>query len=278
MKTAQCYYCGSGKNTFYAEENGFILVKCSGCGLLYVEKRPEDDQITQAHKQGKHTGLKQLDVTGVYSPGRVKVYRKVLDDLFGGDMNHLQSWLDVGCGHGEFMLAVQRYAPGAINVSGTEPNVHKQASARKRGLHVEYFDLETHAGQYDMISMLNVYSHLPDPPRFLEGLKKLLRPGGEIIVQTGDTAGFSARDHYRPFCLPDHLSFASQAIVVGILERLGFEVLSIRKYPYVRLELVSLIKEAVKALLPQFSSRLRYYMKWKQYSATDMYIRARLKN
>lgn len=278
MKTKGCYYCGTGQHSFYAEENGFTLVKCSGCGLLYVDNRPDDDQISQAHKQGKHTGIKELDVTGVFSPGRLKVYRKVLDDLFGGDLGNHRTWLDVGCGHGEFMLAVKRYAGGKVDVVGTEPNIHKQASARRKGLNVDYFDLETHAGRYDVISLLNVYSHLPDPPRFLESLKRLLNPGGELIVQTGDTADFSAAEHYRPFSLPDHLSFASQAIVEGILERLGFEVVSTRKYPYVRLELGSLLKEIIKALLPHFSSRLRYYVKWKKYSATDMYIRARMMN
>lgn len=217
-------------------------------------------------------------MTGMFSPGRLKVYRKVLDDLFGGDMGNHRTWLDVGCGYGEFMLAVQRYTRGKVSVVGTEPNVHKQASARRRGLNVDYLDLETHQGRYDVISLLNVYSHLPDPPRFLENVKRLLNPGGELIVQTGDTAGLSAEEHYRPFSLPDHLSFASQAIVAGILERLGFEVLRIRKYPYVRLALGSLLKETLKALLPHFSSRLRYYMKWKKYSDTDMYIRARLKN
>ncbi|HQP30322.1 MAG TPA: class I SAM-dependent methyltransferase [Deltaproteobacteria bacterium] len=278
MKTVRCYYCGSGNSSFYAAENGFQLVKCDGCGLLFVKDRPDDDQISQAHRQGRHAGEKELDVTGRYSPGRVRTYRKVLQDLYGGDMGHIRTWLDVGCGHGEFMLAVQRYASGNIEVTGTEPNVHKQASARARGLNVGYFDLETHGVHYDAISLLNVYSHLPDPPRFLENLIKLLNPGGELIVQTGDTADFSASEHYRPFSLPDHLSFASQAIVVGILERLGFQVIHIRKYPYVRLELGSMLKETVKALLPHFSSRLRYYLNWKKYSEADMFIRARLRN
>jgi len=278
MQTSGCYYCGSGQHGFYAEENGFTLVKCCGCGLLYVENRPDDDQITQAHKQGRHTGIKDLDVTGVFTPGKVKAYRTVLDDLFGGDLGNRRTWLDVGCGHGEFMLAVKRYAGGTIDVVGTEPNIQKQASARKRGLDVDFFDLETHTRRYDVISLLNVYSHLPDPPRFLENLKRLMNPGGELIVQTGDTADFPAPEHYRPFSLPDHLSFASQSIVTGILERMGFEIVTVRKYPYVRLELSSVIKEIVKALLPRFSSRLRYYVNWKKYSATDMYIRARLKN
>ena len=35
----------------------------------------------------------------------------------------------------------------------------------------------------------------------------------------------------RPFYLPDHLSFASESIIIRILERLGFEILSVKKYP-----------------------------------------------
>ena len=52
-----CYNCGSEEATFCAEENAFSLVKCSECGLLYLEKRPDDKEISQAHKQGKHKTL-----------------------------------------------------------------------------------------------------------------------------------------------------------------------------------------------------------------------------
>ena len=73
----------------------------------------------------------------------------------------------VGCGQGEFIAAVQKYDKG-VTVKGTEPNIHKQEMARKKGLNVFFFDIESHEEKYDVISMLNVYSHLPDPPAFLE--------------------------------------------------------------------------------------------------------------
>jgi SAM-dependent methyltransferase len=278
MKISNCYYCGSEQHTFYAEENGFSLVKCDTCGLLFLEERPDNHTITQAHQQGKHGGLKELDATGIFIPDKIPQYIKVLENLFKGDLGNIKTWVDIGCGHGEFIAAVQEYTSGGVVVKGTEPNVHKQESARNRGLNVDYFDIESHEEKYDVISMLNVYSHLPDPPMFIKSLKKLLNPGGELILETGDTACLSAGDHYRPFYLPDHLSFASESIVTGILERLGFEILSISKYPFKRFEIRSIARELVKAVLPQYKSGIQYYLKWKIYSRTDMFIRASLKD
>ena len=99
-----------------------------------------------------------------------------------------------------------------------------------------------------------------------------------MILETGDTAGLSARDHYRPFYLPDHLSFASEEIVVGILERLGYEIIRIKKYPAMQPDLRIIARELAKLVLPNYESSLRYYLKWKLYAQTDMFIRARLKN
>lgn len=277
MKIPNCYNCGTEARTFYARENGFSLVKCCGCGLLYLEERPDDNNISQAHKQGKHTGLNELDVTGMFEEEKIPIYLAVLNDIFKGDLGNKRTWLDVGCGHGEFIVAVQKYSNGKIAVRGTEPNIHKQKSAQERGLNVTFFDIELHDEKYDVISLLNVYSHLPNPPAFIESLKNLLNPGGEIIVQTGDTADFPANDHYRPFYLPDHLSFASERIVSDILKRLGFEILSINKYPYRRFDPKSIVKEIVKIFLPQYKSKISYYLKWKRYSQTDMFIRAKLK-
>ncbi len=278
MEISNCYNCKSEHHTFYAEENGFSLVKCDECGLLFVQNPPDSQEITEAHKQGKHGGEKEIDVTGMFIAAKIPQYLKILEDIFKGDIGKIKTWLDVGCGHGEFMAAVQRYGSGRVTVKGTDPNVHKQKSARKRGLQVEFFDLATHENRYDAISILNVYSHLPDPESFLGTLKTLLNPGGELILETGDTANFPAKDHHRPFLLPDHLSFASEEIVVGILKRLDFEILSINKYPFLRLDCMSIAKEVIKIFLPQKTSRLPYYMKWKLYSQTDMFIRAKLED
>ena len=176
------------------------------------------------------------------------------------------------------MIAVKKYGSGLIALTGSDPNIHKQKSARKRGLEVSYFEIESHEKKYDVISMLNVFSHLPDPQTFLKSLKELLNAKGELILETGDTTGFSADDIPRPLYLPDHLSFASEKIVVGILERLDFEIVCIKKYPFLQFDILSITKEIIKIILPQYKSNIRCYFRWKLYAQRDMYIRARLKN
>lgn len=272
----ECYHCKSNESSYYAEENGFTLVKCSSCGLLYVNQRPDDNEISQAHKQGKHTGIKELDVTGRFSTKKKSNYKNVINDLYGQNFNNIKSWLDVGCGHGEFLLAIKEASDNSVDVTGSEPNINKQKSAGDRGLNVTYFDLETHKKKYDAISLLNVYSHIPNPPDFIKLLKNLLNPNGELVLETGDIANMSSKDIYRPFYLPDHLSFASEEILVSMLENLGFEVIKIAKYPFVELTPLTFLKEAVKLFLPKYDSRFKYYLNWNRYSATDIYIRAKL--
>jgi len=59
-------------------------------------------------------------------------------------------------------MALRQFASEHIEAFGIEPNVRKQQSAKKRGLNVRFIDLRTHESQYDVISLLYVYSHLPD--------------------------------------------------------------------------------------------------------------------
>lgn len=277
MKVNNCYHCGSTESSYYAEENGFTLVKCKNCGLLYSNARPDNEQISESHRQGKHSGTEELDVTGRFSTKKVAKYSNILNDLYPKGIDHLNNWLDVGCGHGEFILAVTKFSNQKIKSKGTEPNVKKQESAAEHDLDVSFFDLNTHKDKYDAISLLNVYSHLPNPPEFIALLKTLLNPNGELILETGDIADFSSKDIYKPFHLPDHLSFASEKILVDMLEKLGFEMIEIKKYPYVELNLETFTKELIKVFLPSYQSRFKYYLNWNKYSKTDIYIRAKLK-
>ena len=270
-----CYNCGSDDAKFFLSENGFNIDKCRKCGLLYMSARPSDDTIKNATAIGQHHGERDLDANVYYNKDVIPHYIGVLQDIFDGDMADITTWLDVGCGHGEFIESVRIYSNNKVKVRGSEPNVNKQASAAKRGLDISFIDLESHDQQYDCVSLLNVYSHLPDPKAFINTLRNVLKPGGEFLLQTGDVADFSPERILKPLCLPDHMSFASEKILRDMLSRLGFEVISVHKYPNLTLTPKALLKEAAKMLLPQYKSYLKYYLNWKSHSKSRMYIRAK---
>lgn len=272
-----CYNCGSDDPAFYLTENGYNIDKCRSCGLLYMSERPSDDVIENATAIGQHHGEKVLDANVFYNRSVIPLYLRALNDIYGADTDKIDTWLDVGCGHGEFIEAVRDYTSGRISVRGSEPNVNKQASAAKRDLDISFIDLETHDKQYDVVSLLNVYSHLPDPKAFIRTLKRVIRPGGEFLLQTGNIADFPPDRILKPLCLPDHMSFASEAILGGMLQDLGFEIISVHKYPDLELSLSRIAKEVVKLFLPSRNSHLKYFLDWKAHSKSRMYIRARAK-
>lgn len=229
MNVVDCYFCGSGQHRPYAEENGYQLVQCAGCGLLYVNPRPGDDEISAAMRTGQHRGEETLDRVGSFLPDKVAGYVSILDDLFA-QRAPKGRWLDIGCGHGEFVAALSQRFGASVAGTGLEPCAPKAAAARERGLTIIDSAEAIEPGSFDALSALNVYSHLPDPIAALRQWVGWLRPGGIFVIQTGDSCDLPARHHHRPFDLPDHLSFANQRIVRAILERVGLIVGDRRHY------------------------------------------------
>jgi SAM-dependent methyltransferase len=89
--------------------------------------------------------------------------------------------LDVGCGDGLFFPRLAELG----EVSGVEADaqiVTVQGPLRER-IHIGPFD-ESFApgGSFDLILMLDVLEHLPDPGRALAHARRLLAPQGRLVV------------------------------------------------------------------------------------------------
>jgi len=237
LETVACYFCTSGHNEIWTEENGFTVCKCTGCGLLYVNPRPRLSDISDAAKTGLHEGAEVQNAIGSYWPYTKPGFKRRVRDMFPElDFRSPFAWLDVGCGYGEFMESVSELSAGKGKVRGCEPSAPKLQSARDRGLDVSFFRLADHADRYDYVSMLNVYSHLPNPTETLSEIRSLLKPGGELLLQTGDVTGLRREDFPYNLGLPGHLSFAPEAVLRGLLQRAGFSVVSVKKYYYNTIE------------------------------------------
>jgi len=228
-----CYVCGSREHTPWASENGHQAVRCRDCGLVYVNPRPAPESISRAAQTGMHGGERNLAVTGAYGgPQRHEHYLSRLADLFGPGYFHGsgERWLDVGAGFGELLETLAIASGGTLRARGLEPNETKAASARERKLDVSFVELSALGQRFHYVSLLNVFSHLPDPPATLAELGDLLEPGGELVMQTGNFAELEPEEIPVPLDLPDHLSFGSERLLRRVLDRSGFTLVSLRSY------------------------------------------------
>ncbi|HEX2871206.1 MAG TPA: class I SAM-dependent methyltransferase [Polyangiaceae bacterium] len=184
-----------------------------------------------------HEGQKTTDETGARDVGKVKRHQERLGALYGeaGLTERRDArWLDIGCGFGEFLEALALESQGGLVTFGSEPNERKASSARSRGLDVSFRDFENEDLEYDFVSLLNVFSHLPHPPELLQQLHRRMSAGGELVLQTGNWAELDRSAIPDRLHLPDHLSFGSERIVRRVLEAAGFSVVAVLRYPMFR--------------------------------------------
>ena len=121
------------------------------------------------------------------------------------------SVLDVGCGAGDFLLSL----PAAHTRAGIEPSVAAAAGALARGVSVVAGSVSAlpSGARFDVITIVDVIEHVPDPGSLLREAYEHVSPGGLLIVSTGDPENplwrgvFKSRFWYCSF--PEHLSFPS---------------------------------------------------------------------
>jgi 2-polyprenyl-3-methyl-5-hydroxy-6-metoxy-1,4-benzoquinol methylase len=176
-------------------------------------------------------------------------------------------WLDVGAGYGEMIEGAKQALPPQSTVFGIEPMEPKARDAQSRGLPIEAKLLSDVHEQYDVISLINVFSHIPDFRQFSAELSKRLVAGGVLFLETGNGGDLESREAYPGLLyLPDHLIFVGVNQMTSLLESIGFEIEDVRKY---RVDgIIFCLKELVKSMLAR---RHRCYMPYMSPFRTVLY-------
>jgi 2-polyprenyl-3-methyl-5-hydroxy-6-metoxy-1,4-benzoquinol methylase len=223
LETIDCPVCGGSEYRDWGRENGFTAVKCAGCGAVYVRNRPALDAISAAARDGVHEVEEgTLDQRLRRQGWKVWFYARIVARFFRPDER--VSWLDVGSGNGEFVEAVARALPNAT-IKGIDPMLAKVERAKARGVPVEALTLEQVDSRFDVISIINVFSHIPDFDGFVKAVRDRLMPDGALFIETGNGGDLGARTDYPgDLLLPDHLIFVGVDQMKQILARHGFAV------------------------------------------------------
>ncbi|MDX2373314.1 bifunctional 2-polyprenyl-6-hydroxyphenol methylase/3-demethylubiquinol 3-O-methyltransferase UbiG [Psychrobacter sp. PP-21] len=101
--------------------------------------------------------------------------------------------LDVGCGGGILAESMARRNADVTGIDlGTEnlkaAALHAEQSGLENTLRYQHIPIEelakTHAGQFDVVTCMEMLEHVPDPSSIVQACYELLAPGGVCVLST----------------------------------------------------------------------------------------------
>lgn len=133
--------------------------------------------------------------------------------------------VDAGSGEGYGTAMLARVAADAVGVELVDAVVDhaRHAYHGPRFVAADICDTGLAGGSADVIVNLQVIEHLPDVGRFLGEARRLLRPGGELIVATPNRLTFTPHSH-EPTNIFHVEEFTAAELTARLRDAGGFEV------------------------------------------------------
>jgi 2-polyprenyl-3-methyl-5-hydroxy-6-metoxy-1,4-benzoquinol methylase len=211
---------------------GHHLYRCMSCGHLWVYPIPSAQELADFYSKGYFHG--EVEKRGYQDYERDK--KSVLPE-FAYFLERLEKatdrrdLLDIGAATGVFMeCAIQR----GWKARGLELSEYAAEVGRAKGLDITCTALEdvsedTYRGS-SVVTMWDVVEHFRDPMQAFAVLSRIISQNGLIMFATPQSDSFFARVMGKMWTLlapPQHLHYFSRKSMQDLLEKNGFEVVSI---------------------------------------------------
>ncbi len=235
MTPRACVVCGSADPDFLFHKDGHDLVSCHRCGLVYVGDDPAAIDFEALYGEAYYNGGSEsvfADYVGQERARRAQARRKLWW------LRHVAPriaargrLLDVGCAAGFFLAEARSF----YEVQGVELSAWSSAYARERlGLPVFTGSLgqaQLPPAVFDVITLWDVIEHVPDPVALLAEAARVLKPGGHLVLTTGDWGSAYAQRHGANWHLmtpPWHLTMFDRRSLTQAAHKAGLRVLAFR--------------------------------------------------
>ncbi len=212
---APCPLCGETRKTHeYDGTRSGRVARCAACAMVFSVSPPPIEALPPAF----------TDSPGAYLANA----RDRLGRFEAALPGHGRRLLDVGCYDGRFAGAAKSLG---YDVRGVEPVADAAARAEAAfGFPITVGTLESAAlpgGAFDVVSFIHVFEHLANPRAALSVCRRVLAPGGALLIEIPAYDALARRiagRRWRQF-IADHDRFYTGAVLARLLSEEGFDVL-----------------------------------------------------
>jgi SAM-dependent methyltransferase len=209
----------------YARTNGWSYYRCEDCGLIILHPLPDESALRTFYNEDYTVDSKH------YAERIRRASRAALEDLrkYCPDRGSL---LEIGCSYGGFLAEARL---DGWQVTGIELSRAAAAYARdQHQLKIFSGDLRSALSQlevYDAVVLFHVIEHVPEPMQFLLACRKILKPGGLLVLKTPNASSLIAKlsgSFWQWVSAPAHLCLYGPDTLAALLQKSGYKPLIFR--------------------------------------------------
>lgn len=245
-----CLLCGSDQIEFFANVKSFGFPLnydlCGNCGLVFqspdASQAADPDFYAETYRQIYQSTEEPTAKDLWVQERRALSLTKILNTL---NIDPPADILDIGASTGVLLHAFQKaYGSAVIGVEpGDAYRRHAEAGGITMFASVEDL-LEDNPARFDLISMIHVLEHLPDPIGMLRVIRtKLLKESGILLLEVPN---FYAHESYELA----HLACYTPHTLQMVLRQAGYHVFFFHRHGFPRSSLLNLYLTLLAQPLP----------------------------
>lgn len=229
-----CILCGEKgpASVFWPDKGRGDIVRCLRCGLVFRTPRRLEQSIGQdfaEHWTENRPPFFLLDYRE-HSLGKIARWALHRHPAPG-------SILDIGSSYGTLLgMFPESWVRVGIEPSGTACGVARERLPKAQIIHSLLGDASLADELFDVITMVDMVYYLPFPLRDLMMVKRLLKPGGVLIIEAQNFAnrGYIYRWLRHPFS-DTWMYFYTPSSLERVLKKNGMEIVGRIDLPGVRI-------------------------------------------
>ena len=236
MVPRECGLCQQRQYRRGWRSSGYDIGRCETCGLMQVLQDVQDEELKLLYGRGYYHGENSIVYQDYLADPEVKgaLFGEKLDAIAREFNLKPGACLEVGCAFGLFLNQARLRG---WSVRGIERSSHAANWARVNfGIDVDS-SLEAWdaipSGSQDLVVMWDVIEHVKHPLTSVQHVRRVLRPGGLLVLSTGDVRSLGARVYGRRWFLiapPYHLFYFDHDSIRRLLQTAGLAIRRIENH------------------------------------------------
>ena len=228
MKYVNCNICNTDDTFLVTTQNGYKVVQCKNCGLVYVNPRPDNETLKRLYAEYHQRNGKDVNDWAKLMGKNFKEVLSFLNKVLPGK----GKLLDIGCGYGHFIEIMKRQG---WSVCGIDLSPKVLLYAKEKGLDVfetSIDDVSFPDEYFDAVTAFYVLEHVTNPLHALKNIFKMLKPCGILVLRVPHTTPIIRflsffRIKNNLYDIPYHLFDYSPQTITQLLKKSGFSTVSV---------------------------------------------------